>query len=310
MPPETGPIGGLDRSARVQRIRDRLPAGVAAAAKGAVHASGRVSAAVRVLPDFLIIGCKKGGTTSLLNWLVEHPDVARMYPSFQRRKSPHYFDINYARGEAWYRAHFPSRYALARRESRTGRRPLVGEASPYYMFHPAAPERVRETLPDVRLIALLREPVSRAYSNYWDRVATGNEDLPSFESAIEAEDARLAGVTPQRLGDPAYYSYHHDHHTYLARGRYLEHLEPWLAAYGGDRLLVLPAEDMFEAPQAVFERVQRFLGLPVRELALRPRNERGRGYPPIGSETRARLREYYEPHNRALFDALGQEFAW
>lgn len=309
MPADAAAIGGLDRSSRIQRVRDRLPSGAVSAAKGAVLATGRATSGLRVLPDFLIIGCKKGGTTSLLNWLVEHPDVARMYPSFQRRKSPHYFDINYARGPAWYRAHFPTRQAMDRRERNSGRRPVVGEASPYYMFHPAAPDRVRETVPDVRLIALLREPVSRAYSNYWDRVATGNEDLPSFEAAIDAEAERLEGVTPQRLRDPRYYSYDHDHHSYLARGRYLEHLEPWLRAYDSDRLLVLPAEDMFRAPQDVFETVQHFLGLPVRELPLQPRNKRS-GYPPIRPETKARLQEYYEPHNRALFAALGREFAW
>jgi hypothetical protein len=278
-------------------------------AKGVVHASGRVTSSARVLPDFLIIGCKKGGTTSLMNWLVEHPDVARMYPSFQRRKSPHYFDINYARGEAWYRAHFPTRRALDRAERRAGRRPIVGEAAPYYMFHPAAPERVGATLPDVRLIALLREPVSRAYSNYWDRVATGHEDLPTFEAAIDAEDERLRGVTAERLRDPAFYSYDHDHHSYLARGRYIEHLQPWLDGYGADRLLVLPAEQMFADPQRTFETVQCFLGLPVTRLVLRPRNER-RGYPAINPHTRARLTEYYEPYNRSLFDALGTQFAW
>jgi hypothetical protein len=309
VPADTTAIGGIDRSTSVQGIRDRLPTRAVDVAKSLVHASGRVTASARVLPDFLIIGCKKGGTTSLMNWLIEHPDVARMYPSFQRRKSPHYFDINYARGPAWYRAHFPTRMSLARRERRAGRRPLVGEASPYYMFHPAAPERVGETLPDVRLIALLREPVSRAYSNYWDRVATGNEDLPTFEEAIDAEEGRLRDVAPELLRDPGYYSYDHDHHTYLARGRYLDHLEPWLRDYGEDQLLVLAAEDLFREPQETFETVQRFLGLPVRQLTLRPRNER-RGYPSINPETEARLKDYYEPYNRALFDRLDRKFDW
>jgi Sulfotransferase domain len=299
----------MDRSSRVQRIRDRLPAGAVTAAKGLVHVSGRASSALRVLPDFLIIGCKKGGTTSLMNWLVEHPEVARMYPSFQRRKSPHYFDINYARGPGWYRAHFPTRQSLARLQRRRDRRPLVGEASPYYMFHPAAADRVSETLPDVRLIALLREPVSRAYSNYWDRVATGHEDLPTFEAAIDAEAERLRGVTTERLRDPAYYSYDHDHHTYLARGRYLEQLEPWFKTQDADRLLVLPAEDLFRNPQDTFATVQRFLDLPARQLKLRPRNER-RGYPPIRPDTKARLVDYYRPHNQALFHALGRTFDW
>jgi hypothetical protein len=309
VPADPTPIGGIDRPASVQGLRDRLPTRAIDIAKGVVHASGRATASARVLPDFLIIGCKKGGTTSLMNWLVEHPDVARMYPSFQRRKSPHYFDINYARGRDWYRAHFPTRLSMTRRERRAGRRPLVGEASPYYMFHPAAPERVRETLPGVRLIALLREPVSRAYSNYWDRVATGHEDLPTFEAAIDAEAERLRGVTPALLRDPGYYSYDHDHHSYLARGRYVEHLEPWLRGYGDERLLVLAAEDLFRKPQQTFETVQEFLGLPVRQLTLRPRNER-RGYPPISPKTKARLKDYYQPYNDRLFDALGRKFDW
>lgn len=302
-------IGGLVRPAGVSQVRDSLPDSVATAAKGALALSGRVTARWRVLPDFLIIGTKKGGTTSMMSWLVAHPDVMRLYPSFQRRKSPHYFDLHYDRGESWYRGSFPTVRARNAHARRRGRRPLVGEASPYYMFHPAAAERIRETVPDVRLIALLREPVSRAYSNYWDRVATGHEVLPSFEEAIAAEEERLQSAPAQSLQTPGAYSYDHDHHSYLARGRYAEHLQPYLDRFASDQLLIMPAESMFRTPQEAFDRVQRFLGLPLQPVTLQPRNQRV-GYPPIDPATRDRLREYYRPHNERLSALLGEDFGW
>jgi hypothetical protein len=177
------------------------------------------------------------------------------------------------------------------------------------MFHPAAAERIRATAPHIKLIALLREPVSRAYSNYWDRVATGNEDLATFEAAIDAEEERLGGVTEDDLRDPGFYSYDHDHHTYLARGRYAEQLRRFIDVFGRDQLLVLPAEDMFKRAQPTFDTVQQFLGLPPAPVPLLARNERS-GYPKIDPGTRARLDSYYAPYNAELAELLGRHFDW
>ena len=303
------PIGGLQRAGFVQPLRDRLPDNAVEAARSAFTLYGSATARLRPLPDFLIIGTKKGGTTSMMSWLVEHPSVMRMFPRYLRRKSPHYFDINFAKGDAWYRSHFPSTAARALRARRTHSPVLSGEASPYYMFHPAAAERVHATAPHIRLVAILREPVSRAYSNYWDRVATGNEDLPTFEAAIAAEDQRLSEVTEDDLRDPSYYSYHHDHHTYLARGRYAEQLRRFIDVFGSDQLLVLPADDMFKRAQPTFDTVQRFLGLPAAPVPLLARNERS-GYPPIEPETKERLQAYYAPYNAELTALLGRDFGW
>jgi hypothetical protein len=307
-PPQQG-IGGLQRPAAISSLRDRVPEPIVEGAKRAFEQLGEATARWRDLPDFLIIGTKKGGTTSMMSWLIAHPDVMRLVPGFQRRKSPHYFDLHYDRGEAWYRGHFPTSAARTLHARRHGHRPLLGEASPYYMFHPAAAARIHETAPQVRLIALLREPVARAYSNYWDRVATGHEELPSFEEALAAEDARLASVTADSLSPPGAYSYDHDHHAYLARGRYAEQLQPYLDLFGRDRMLVLPAEDMFRTPQGTFDRVQTFLGLRLQPVTLTPRNQRT-GYPPIAPETKSRLEEYYRPHNARLCEMLGQDFGW
>ncbi len=245
-----------------------------------------------------------------MNWLLQHPAVSRLFPAPQRIKSPHYFDINYWRGPRWYASHFPTRAARHRQERRSGSLGVVGEASPYYLFHPAVPERVAVDLPDVRVIVLLREPVSRAYSNYWDRRAFGSEDLDTFEAAIEAEPRRLAEVDEERLRhDPRYYSLHHDHHSYLARGRYVEQLARWMPLVPPERMLVLSAERLFRTPAAVFVEVQDFLRLPRHdELELAPFNRRPQ--PGITASTRAELVDYYRPYNDALFELLGTDLGW
>lgn len=293
-----------------EQLRKAMPTPVLHGVRDAVRRYGMLTAEQRRLPDYLIIGTKKGGTTSLINWLLNHPHVARMFPPAQKLKSSHYFDINYARGPDWYRSHFPTRRSLGRRASRLQGSVIVGEASPYYMFHPAAAQRAWETNPRAKVITLLRDPVSRAYSNYWDRRATGTEDLPTFEAAISAEGGRLSKVDYERLvSDPTFYSFGHDNHSYLARGRYLEHLSSWLDAFPRNQILILKAEDMFAHPEAVYARVQRYLEVPeIGEIPLEKFNERAR--PPMAAETRSQLVDYYRPHNAALYEALGENFAW
>ncbi len=136
----------------------------------------------RALPGAVIIGAQKCGTSSLHNYLTQSPGVIAPL-----RKEVHYFDVNYGRGEGWYRGHF----------GRQGEPGLNLDSSPYYLFHPAVPARMHELLPDARLIVLLRNPARRAYSHYWHERDKGREKL-SFEAAIDAEPARL-GQVEERL---------------------------------------------------------------------------------------------------------------
>ena len=260
------------------------------------------------MPDFLVIGAKKGGTTSVANWLVQHPQVMPMFPRIQRHKSPHFFDINYWRGPDWYLSHFPTRAVRRVRERRAGGA-QVGESSPYYLFHPAAPARIRETAPDARLIAILREPVSRAHSNYFDRVVAKTEDLPTFEDAIDAEEGRVAGVTAQWLAEPANYSFDHDHHTYLARGHYADQLRNYYEHFPREQLLVLPLEALKNDAAGAFRRIEDHLGLDHHSVDFEARNARA-GNPEILPETRERLAAYYAPHNLALAELLGEDYGW
>lgn len=150
---------------------------------GTVAASVRPkwTARARMRPGYLIIGTKRGGSTSLAAWVSQHPQTAPCLSN----KGTHFFDINYPRGPQWYFSRFE--------KPRDGWR-TTGEASPYYMYHPAAPERIATTLPEVKLIAVLRDPVERAWSQYRYEVSRGNE-TETFERALDLEPERLRGGT-------------------------------------------------------------------------------------------------------------------
>ena len=260
--------------------------------RGGYRAYGSATAGLRPLPDFLILGAQKAGTTALYAYLRWHPEITG--PSF---KEVSFFDRHYAKGERWYRAHMPVR-----------RRSLVGEASPSYLFHPLAPERVAGMLPGARLIALLRNPVDRAFSHYQHEVALGREPL-SFEDAVDREDERMQSELERMLRDPSYFSLAWWNYTYIARGRYAEQLERWFAAFPREQLLVLFTEELSADTAATYRRVLDFLGVTARDLETYPRIF-DRDYADMNPGTRARLHKEFENPNRRLASLLGRDLPW
>jgi len=273
-----------------------LPAPVAEAGKSLLLLPRRITASRRRLPDFLIIGGQRCGTTSLYRYLITHPAVAGSYPG----KGVHYFDSHPERSLAWYRAHFPV-------DRGTG--PVTGEGSPYYIFHPLVARRVATALPDVRVIAMLRDPVERAYSHYQQEYARGFEDCKTFEEAVDREPERLAGEHDRLVADPTYASYAHRHHSYLARGEYLGQLVEWHRHLPRDQVLVVHAERFFADPQSVMADVHGFLGLervPVADA----RAHNARAYSGMLPATRERLIRHFEEPNRWLYEYLGSDLGW
>jgi hypothetical protein len=274
------------------------------AARWSAQAYARPTAGLRLLPDYLIIGAQRAGTTSLHRYLIQHPGVRTTL----RTKGVHFFDTAYGRGMSWYASRFPTKLTAWYVARRHGVELRTGEASPYYLFHPLVPDRVAEHLPQVKLIALLRDPVQRAYSHYQHELARGFETLP-FEEAIEAEPARLAGEAERLAGDLAYRSFEHQHHSYLARGRYAEQLDRWRARFDGDQLLVLSSERFFAEPEPTFARVLEFLELPAFSPAAWEKHN-AYDYRQMGDEVRGRLVEHYREPNRRLYESLGDDFGW
>jgi len=267
------------------------------------HVFRMATASGRALPSVVLAGVQKGGTTSLYHQLRVHPNVA-----WCRGKGTHYFDLGYGHSFTWYRSQFPHRRTMARQERRAGGAVITAESCGYYFDHPAAAGRCAETLPDTRVIIMLRNPIKRAYSHYYDSVRKGYEPL-SFEEALEQESERTEGEAQKLLADPGYYSVAHRQLTYLSRGVYIDHVRRWMEAFPRDRVLVLPSEAFYADMPTEYQRVLDFLGLP----SWTPRvfeKHNAASYAPLAPETRAKLAAYYEPHNRRLYEYLGTDFGW
>lgn len=248
----------------------------------------------QVLPDFLVIGAMKAGTTTLFSALTQHPHVIR-----SRRREIHFFGSRFSRGEAWYRRHFPTGHELRRHQA------ITGEGSTSYLAHPQAAERIHQVMPRVRMIALLRDPVDRAISNYFHEKRSGRESLPIGE-AFAAEEDRLRRAASEpgqrplgRLG-------------YRRRGLYAEQLERYYRHFPREQLLVLRAESLFENPRDTIDRVCRFLGLDpaIGNFDYIPKNIGGYKPSLVPPSLTAELAEFYAPHNEKLYALLGQEWTW
>jgi hypothetical protein len=263
-----------------------------------------------MLPNFLIVGVQKGGTASLRSYLAQHPDV------FVAPRELHFFsnDEKFRRGLGWYESQFAG----------WSRQTAVGEKTPAYCSSPAAPERIAKTLPGVRLIWTFRDPVDRAYSQYWHSVSKGKEGQ-RFARALELE--RRGGRK-----------------DYLVRGQYDEQIERFLQYVPRQLMLFLLAEDLSRDPHAVLERVCEFLGVDAGhrfsvdrranvthmprsvalqrlghevlsrlgrgELLFRQLNTRSRpGYPPMDPRVREDLYRHYAVHNERLAEITGLDLS-
>jgi len=288
----------------LRQLRSGAPRGVKRSVRRAVVATGRLTSGSRLLPSFVVAGSQRCGTTSLHRALIEHPAV--LPPNFH--KGVHYFDTAYQRGEAWYRGHFPLSARAAWLSRRLGAPVITGESSPYYMFHPDAPRRIAALLPGVKALVLLRDPVERAYSHHAHELARGFEDQP-FARAVELEGTRLAGEEERLRAEPAYQSFSHQHHSYLARGEYAGQLEELHRHLGRDNVLVLDSESFFTDPGPCYAKVLGFLGL----RAFTPphfsqHNPRPRA--PMDPGLRSRLEQHFEPHDAKLAALLGEVPSW
>jgi Sulfotransferase domain len=274
----------------------------------ALLTASRPTAAARMLPTFLIAGAGRCGTTSMVGALSQHPAVGR--PLLPWTREVHFFDNSYDRGLAWYQSHFPLRSRMEHAARAVGAKvPQAFESGVYYMFHPLAPERIKRDLPDVKLLVLLRDPVERAFSQYAYSVAAGCE-TESFERATELEESRLAGEAEKIVADPAYGSLSHRHHSYRARGQYIDQLERLERLFGRERIHVVDSGDFFADPAPAYSGVLEFLGLPhagapdFKHLNARPRPA------PMPDPVRAALKEYYRPYDERLTRWLGWEPSW
>jgi tetratricopeptide (TPR) repeat protein len=243
-------------------------------------------------PNFIIIGAQKSGTTSLENYIAQHPQVI---PAI--KKETHFWYRDFRKGIDWYLAHFPP---IPRSENY-----ITGEATPNYLENYQAAKQIYNVFPEVKLLVILRNPVDRTFSQYHHWIKF-NWDYRSFETAINYELEILSKNPEKPQGNEKYWQ---QPSNYIGRGIYIEFINKWLGVFPREQILILKAEDLYQKPVNTMKQVFEFLGLPEHQLPEYRKLNPGY-YSPISDEMRQKLSEYFEPHNQRLEKYLGMRFDW
>ncbi|HWA66782.1 MAG TPA: sulfotransferase [Mycobacteriales bacterium] len=252
------------------------------------------SGTYRVLPDFVVVGAMKAGSTTLFDLIGQHPRVRTA------TKEVRYFDLYHRRSLRWYSAHLPP-------GGRAARDWLTGEATPSYLYDERVPERVAAALPGVKAIALVRHPIDRTYSHYQHNRANGFETL-SFDEALAAEPARLAHYRDGYERGERQATARFNLFSYVRRSMYADQIARWQEALGAQQLLVVRSEDLFADPYPTIANVFGFLGLDDARINATAKNTRD--YAPLGGTQRALLAQTFGPDVARLESMLGRTLGW
>ena len=259
---------------------------------------------IRMLPDFIIIGSSKSGTTSLYNYMIQHPSIGSA-----SIKEVHFFEYITTTSIGWYRSHFPTyiykNYVkLARKQDF-----ITGVAPATYLFHPHVPKRVLDVIPHVKLIVILRNPVDRAFSAYNHMVREGLQTL-SFEDAIKSELKRIeiGKKEPQFIVNNDDFE-NYPTYSYLRHGIYVEYLKNWMNTFPKKQFLILQTKELGENPTKTLDQTFEFLNLPNHKIKDLERLNVGK-YSRMRESTRKFLIDYYKPYNEKLYKYLDINFEW
>jgi hypothetical protein len=257
----------------------------------------RLTAPWRGLPDFLLIGAMKAGTSSLYYYLTRHPQVLQA-----ARKEVHYFDMYRDRPLVFYRQFFPLAAKLRRRGA------LTGESSPGYMYLPEIPPMIRERLgPEVSFIAVLRDPVERAISHYGHLARWPGETRP-IEMYLEHVPSRDEGYMLDAR-DPCGWRYRPHRNDIIARGIYDVQLRRYIETFGRDRLHVMLFEELLADPAGELDRAFGFLGVSPARVNTEKVLNAGHQIE-VAPAVRQRLAERFAPANSRLEDLLDRSLPW
>ncbi len=261
------------------------------------HGLRRLTFGKRLKPSFVIVGAQKAGTTSLYRYLIQHPNIKSSL-----LKEIHYFDLNYNKSLSWYHLFFPLK---------TKKNNITGEASPYYMFHPFAIERIAKVNPDIKIIVLLREPASRAISHFYHEVRLGREYL-NMKEAMGRESQRLEGEQKKFRQNPYYKSHNYQYFSYRSRGLYVDQIKEIKKFFSDDKIMIIDSNDFFNKTEKVVENVLTFLN---QEIVFDIQTEKqfntwDKNQDLNEDSIRKELKLFYKNPNKELFDLIDKKFDW
>jgi len=283
-----------------QKIRKKIKdkSKVYQTARTAMNIYSKFLGPFHVLPDFLIIGAPRSGTSSLYHYLTQHPSIFSC-----KIKEPNYFAMYYYKNTGWYKSFFPTIW-----EKNKHKQFVTGEASTQYYWYPHVPKRVKKLLPDVKLILLMRNPTERSFSQFQMEVRHGHEKL-SFEDAIKNEKVRTSEEYQKIIENENYFSPKYTMYAYLEKSIYVNYVEEWLKLFPRENFLFLNSENFYENPQKVVNRIFEFLQLPSVNVDT-SKILKKYTFQKINPETRKQLSDYFKPFNERLYSLIGENFNW
>ena len=254
----------------------------------------RYNAHLRAMPSLLIIGAQKAGTTSLFNYLISHSKIIRPL-----KKEIHYLSYYYNKSFLWYKMHFP----IITDDS------LTLDASTSYIIYPHTAKRASLLIPNAKIIALLRNPIERAYSHYYHTIKIGKENN-SFEKALELESKRDEFILNNfRMDDDFAYNDMY-RHSYCLRGIYVIQLKSWFRFFSKENILILESRSFFNKPHETINKIADFLKITNDFNFKALTYNKGVSKPPMSKETYIYLKNLFDPYNKYLFELIGEQFDW
>ena len=260
-----------------------------------------LSSPFRVLPECFVIGVVRSGTTSLYHYLGQHPCIgSSAYDEIG------YFDDNFHLGLNWYRSLFPTKFIRKKIESEY-KKFLTYDVTPFYIYNPLVVDRIFKFSPNAKIIAVLRNPIDRAYSNYNQKMQDEGDTKTTFEEIINAE-IEIIEKNKKNIDDYAFLV-NTFYELLLARGFYAKQLEFWFKKFPRKNILLISSEELATNTDKTISEIFEFLEVPIQKISdLTKQNEIK--YPKMKDSTREILINFFKPHNEKLFGMLDRRFNW
>lgn len=260
-----------------------------------------ITSPLRTLPDFIVIGAKRCGTTSLYHYLGSHPSI---------KKSSHdhlgFFDDNYHLGLQFYRSFFPTIFEKRKYIKETGKF-LTYDVTSSYIQHYECAQRIHHLFPQIKLIAILRNPVDRAYSEYNLHLRV-NDKMKEFEYYVNQEMIEIEEFEKnnQYVSSKLFTK---DQKNYLKKGFYFEQLVPWFDLFPRENIHIISTEQLGMKPNEIMNDIFKFLNIEACQIDTEKKHEKG-SYKELSADTRKLLQDFFMPKNKKLYGLIEKNFDW
>ena len=255
----------------------------------------------RVLPNFFVIGGVRCGTTSLYHYLGQHNCIKQAaYDELG------YFDDNFHLGVNWYRSLFPTKFVQKKTEAEF-KKFLTYDVTPFYIYNPLVVDRIFKFSPNAKIIAVLRNPIDRAYSNYNNKIQEEGDTKTTFEEVVYSEIEKIESNENNQKNNAFLVDEFYE--LLLARGFYSKQLEYWFKKFPRNNMLLISSEELAVNTDKIVSKIFEFLEVPDQKINDLTKQNKIK-YPKMKDSTREILINFFKPHNEKLFEMLGSKFDW